>query len=64
MYWNFLEMEFDPPKVDPAFGLSIHNLVDEPIAEPRGGCFVTDYCIPDRPSAHQPASRTEIGSEY
>ena len=42
MYWNFMEMEFDPRKVDPAFGLRIRNLVDEPIAEPRSGGFVTD----------------------
>jgi hypothetical protein len=42
MYWNFLEMEFDPRHADPAFGLKIRNLVDPPTTEPRGGGFVMD----------------------
>lgn len=36
-YWNFLEMEFNPQREDPAIGLRIRNLVDAPSAEPRGG---------------------------
>ncbi|MFT4546290.1 MAG: hypothetical protein ACI8XO_002767 [Verrucomicrobiales bacterium] len=36
-YWNFLEMEFDPSKPDPAIGLRIRNLIDTPAELPRGG---------------------------
>ena len=36
-YWNFLEMEFDPSKADPAIGMRIRNLVDAPTEQPRGG---------------------------
>jgi hypothetical protein len=42
MYWNFLEMEFDPRKLDPEFDLRIRNLIDEPSEKPRGGGSVTD----------------------
>lgn len=54
MYWNFLEMEFDPRKADPEFGLRIRNLVDPPSAEPRGGGFVSDVASN---TGRQPASR-------
>ena len=37
MYWNFLEMHFDPRSVDPAFALKLRNLIDAPSAEVRGG---------------------------
>jgi len=36
-YWNFLEMEFDPRKKDPAIGLRIRNMIDSPEEAPRGG---------------------------
>jgi len=36
-YWNFLEMEFDPRLEDPAIGLRVRNLIDEPDEKPRGG---------------------------
>ena len=36
-YWNFLEMEFDPRGADPQIELRIRNLVDAPVADPRGG---------------------------
>ncbi len=36
-YWNFLEMHFDPRKSDPAIGLRLRNLIDEPNEIPRGG---------------------------
>ncbi len=36
-YWNFLEMEFDPGKRDPAIGLRIRNMIDPPSEQPRGG---------------------------
>ncbi len=36
-YWNFLEMEFDPGKVEPTIGMRIRNLVDAPAETPRGG---------------------------
>ena len=36
-YWNFLEMEFDPSRSDPAIGLRIRNLIDAPTEPPRGG---------------------------
>ena len=36
-YWNFLEMEFDPRKADPAIGLRVRNLIDAPTEKPRGG---------------------------
>lgn len=42
VYWNFLEMHFDPTAIDPAFELRIRNLIDSPKAEPRGGGFVSD----------------------
>ena len=43
MYWNFLEMEFDPGQADPAIGLRIRNLIDSPQDEPRGGGSVRDH---------------------
>lgn len=36
-YWNFLEMEFDPAKVEPTIGMRIRNLIDPPSETPRGG---------------------------
>ena len=42
MYWNFLEMEFDPDAEDPEIRLLIRNLVDPPDAGPRGGGVVSD----------------------
>lgn len=36
-YWNFLEMEFDPTKADPAIGLRLRNMIDAPGEVPRGG---------------------------
>ncbi|MFT4588656.1 MAG: hypothetical protein ACI9VS_002726 [Candidatus Binatia bacterium] len=36
-YWNFLEMEFDPTKNDPAIGLRLRNMIDAPKEAPRGG---------------------------
>lgn len=42
MYWNFLEMEFDPSATDPAIRLMIRNLIDPPDTEPRGGGAVKD----------------------
>jgi hypothetical protein len=36
-YWNFLEMEFDPTKADPAIGLRLRNMIDAPTETPRGG---------------------------
>jgi len=36
-YWNFLEMEFDPSKPDPAIGMRIRNMIDAPDEKPRGG---------------------------
>ena len=36
-YWNFLEMEFDPARMDPAIGLRVRNMVDAPGEKPRGG---------------------------
>ena len=36
-YWNFLEMEFNPARADPAIGLRIRNMIDSPTAQPRGG---------------------------
>ena len=37
MYWNFLEMEFDPRPVDPTIGMRLRNLVDAPDDPVRGG---------------------------
>ncbi|MFK8111366.1 MAG: alkaline phosphatase D family protein [Rubripirellula sp.] len=37
VYWNFLEMEFDPSQADPTIGLRVRNLVDAPADPPRGG---------------------------
>ena len=42
MYWNFLEMEFDPTAADPTIGLRVRNLIDSPDDEPRGGGSVMD----------------------
>lgn len=42
MYWNFLEMEFDPRQADPGIGFRIRNLIDSPTDEPRGGGSVAD----------------------
>lgn len=36
-YWNFLEMEFDPTRKDPAIGLRLRNMIDAPSHAPRGG---------------------------
>ena len=36
-YWNFLEMEFDPARVDPKIGLRVRNMIDPPSEQPRGG---------------------------
>lgn len=41
-YWNFLEMEFDPARPDPAIGLRIRNLIDPPTEQPRGGGSLTE----------------------
>lgn len=41
-YWNFLEMEFDPRKADPAIALRIRNMIDPPNEKPRGGSGVLD----------------------
>ena len=37
IYWNFLEMEFDPRGHDPKIAMRIRNLVDAPTDTPRGG---------------------------
>lgn len=37
LYWNFLEMEFDPRPADPSMGFRIRNLIDAPAQIPRGG---------------------------
>lgn len=36
-YWNFLEMEFNPQGSEATVGMRIRNLVDGPMAGPRGG---------------------------
>ena len=36
-YWNFLELEFDPRKDEPAIGARVRNMIDPPGHEPRGG---------------------------
>jgi hypothetical protein len=36
-YWNMLAMEFDPRGEEPTYTLKLHNLVDGPDDEPRGG---------------------------
>ena len=42
MYWNFLEMEFDPTAADPGIALRVRNIIDKPTDEPRGGGSATD----------------------
>lgn len=42
MYWNFLEMQFDPRPADPTIGLRIRNLIDAPDDAPRGGGAVAE----------------------
>lgn len=54
MYWNFLEMEFDPRQADPAIAFKIRNLIDPPAAEPRGGGFVADVASN---TGREPSSR-------
>ena len=41
-YWNFLEMSFDTSQEDSSFRLSIRNMVDAPIQQPRGGGAVLE----------------------
>ena len=42
LYWNFLEMEFDPRRAGPRFALRLRNLVDSPSEVPRGGGSVQE----------------------
>lgn len=42
MYWNFLELHFDPRSSDPSFNLKIRNIIDAPSENPRGGGIVDD----------------------
>jgi len=37
MYWNFLEMSFDPLNTDQNFQFKVRNLIDAPKDVPRGG---------------------------
>lgn len=37
VYWNFLELEFDPRKSDPMIAARVRNLVDAPDQMARGG---------------------------
>ncbi|MCH2207285.1 MAG: alkaline phosphatase D family protein, partial [Lentisphaerales bacterium] len=37
MYWNFLEMSFDPNNKKEQFALNVRNLIDSPNNKPRGG---------------------------
>lgn len=41
MYWNFLEMSFDPMNPDENFQFKIRNLIDSPKEAPRGGGHVS-----------------------
>ena len=41
MYWNFLEMSFDPMNSDENFQLKVRNLIDSPKETPRGGGFAS-----------------------
>ncbi|MDX1636851.1 MAG: hypothetical protein R3281_02700 [Balneolaceae bacterium] len=40
IYWNFLEMRFDPSQKDPEIELNIRNIADPPGEQPRGGDHV------------------------
>lgn len=40
VYWNFLEMSFDPAKKDPEIGFKIRNIADAPGLESKGGRHV------------------------
>jgi hypothetical protein len=37
MYWNFLEMSFDPSHSTEQFALKVRNMIDNPQEKPRGG---------------------------
>ena len=39
MYWNFLEMSFDPMNSKENFQFKVRNLIDSPKETPRGGGF-------------------------
>ena len=40
VYWNVLEMHFDPRGTDPEIALRIRNMIDAPADAPRGGGVV------------------------
>lgn len=64
-YWNFLEMEFDPSKIDPAIGLRVRNLVDPPEHQPRGGgSLATTASLTGRhPTCGLPSVKTLANAE-
>ena len=59
-YWNFLEMEFDPTKRDPAIGLRVRNMIDAPHQDPRGGGSLETAASETgrRPASRLPAIET------
>lgn len=60
VYWNFLEMEFDPTAAEPAIQLRIRNLIDPPDATPRGGGSVTDSAVNTGRPAESRLPKTEL----
>jgi hypothetical protein len=60
VYWNFLEMEFDPAQGDPKIGLRLRNLIDAPTAAPRGGGVLESQASETgrRPSCKLPPIKT------
>ncbi|MFH5832201.1 hypothetical protein ACG2F4_04950 [Halalkalibaculum sp. DA3122] len=60
VYWNFLEMSFDPTKKDPEISFNIRNIADRPDEIPRGGGYVktTARTTGKAPNSHLPAIST------
>ena len=53
-YWNFLELEFDPQRRDPAIFARLRNMIDAPDQQPRGGSSLeTSVASTGRPPVSQ-----------